>query len=90
MVNLHERWAKIVDKSRYLGEEFRVKEKEYGVIWRSSFNNELKEKMIEVVEKYGNPLEGSKYWNGCDKLDIIYFLIEKDYRNKVLLMAARF
>ena len=32
-----ERWAKIVDNSRYLSVEYRYKEKEYGIKWRTSF-----------------------------------------------------
>ena len=47
----------------------------------------MKGKVNGLIEKYGNPLKGSKHWNG-DLTDVIYFLVEKDYRD-VMLFAAR-
>ena len=40
-----------------------------------------------ITNKYGNPLEGSEHWNG-DPIHIVYFLIERDYRD-VMLYAVR-
>lgn len=87
LVSLHERWAKIIDKARYLGEEYRQKERENGIPWRAAYIIELRGKVKELIAKYGNPLQGCKHWNG-DPTDVIYFLIEKDYR-EVMLHAAR-
>ncbi len=36
-----EQWAHIFDNARYLGVEYRYKEREYGIKWRSAFRDEL-------------------------------------------------
>ena len=32
-----DRWARVIDNARYLGVEYRHKEKEYGIKWRTAF-----------------------------------------------------
>ena len=34
----------------------------------------------ELAQRYGNPLEANKHWNG-DWSEVIYFMIEKDYKD---------
>ena len=61
---MHERWARVLDNARYLGEEHRYKEREYGLKWRAAYKTELKNMAEELALKYGNPIEASKHWNG--------------------------
>ena len=77
---LHERWARVIDSARYLGEEHRHKEKEFGLLWRDAYKKELKKLASELAERYGNPVESNKHWNG-DWSEVIYFIIEKDYKD---------
>ena len=52
-----ERWARIVDNSRYLAVEYRYKEKEYGIKWRTSFELRFEDEFKLFVEEFGNPNE---------------------------------
>ena len=54
---LCDRWATVVDNVRYLNVEYRHKEKEYGIKWRTAFKAELDKTFQEITAKYGNPLE---------------------------------
>lgn len=49
-------WEKLVDNAIYLGVEHRHKEKEYGIVWRTQYQIEMKATMEKLIEKYGNPL----------------------------------
>tara|TARA_B110000285_G_C14591812_1_gene366742 strand:- start:324 stop:479 length:156 start_codon:yes stop_codon:yes gene_type:complete len=33
------KWDKVMDNAKYLGDEHRYKEKEYGIKWRSAYKN---------------------------------------------------
>ena len=84
---LHERWAKVLDNSRYLNEEGRQKELENGALWLHAFEYLSKRSTDETTGEYGNPLEGCKHWSG-NPIDVYYFLVKRDY-NEVMLHAAR-
>ena len=75
MVSLHERWAKVLDRSRYLNEEYRQKELDWGKKWCNTYTLELRNKVMDIIEEFGNPLKDSKYWNG-DPASVIHFLVK--------------
>ena len=77
---LHERWAKVIDNARYLGEEHRHKEKEYGLKWRAVYKKELEKQTETLISRYGNPVESNVHWNG-DWSEVVYYIIEKDYKD---------
>ena len=80
LLALHERWAKVIDNARYLGDEHRHKEKEYGLKWRAVYKRQLEILTDALTAKYGNPLEANIAWNG-DNSEVIYFIIEKDWKD---------
>ena len=49
-------WAKVYDKARYLKSEHDLKEKEYGIPWRSAYKAVIIQK-DETVEEYKARLE---------------------------------
>ncbi len=83
---MHERWARVVDAARQLGDEHRYKEREYGLKWRAAYKIELTNMAEELARKYGNPIEASMHWNG-DQSELVYHIILKDYR-AVMTYAA--
>ena len=85
---LHERWAKVIDNARYLGEEHRHKEKEYGLLWRQVYKKELEKMAFDLIQRYGNPVEANKHWNG-DWSEVIYFMIEKDFKDVVTFAQGK-
>lgn len=48
----YQQWAHVYDNARYLGVEFRYKEREYGIKWRKAFIEELELKANYLTEKY--------------------------------------
>ena len=36
------KWDKLVDNAKYLGTEYRYKEKEYGFLWRAAYKTYMK------------------------------------------------
>ena len=80
MNDLCDRWATVVDNVRYLDVEHRHKEKEYGIKWRAAFKAELEKVCNQLTEKYGNPIENKKSWDGDFKV-VIKAIIEKDFKD---------
>ena len=80
MNDLCDRWATVVDNVRYLDVEHRHKEKEYGIKWRAAFKAELEKVCNQLTEKYGNPIENKKSWDG-DFKEVIKAIIEKDFKD---------
>ena len=78
-----EKWAHLYDNARYLGVEYRQKEKEYGIKWREAFREELKIKMDFLVGKYGKA-EDVKERHGQIMtdyyLDVIFSLVSHSFR----------
>ena len=68
--------------------EHRHKEKEYGIKWRTAFKIELDKKYVELVHKYGNPLENDKKWNG-DQLEVIQAIVEKDFKDVLQFVKGK-
>ena len=50
-----EQWSHIYDNARYLSVEYRHKEREYGIKWRSVFKDELQLKTDFLISKYDLP-----------------------------------
>ena len=78
MMGLCDRWCTVVDNARSLNVEYRHKEKEYGIKWRTAFKVELEKSYNEMTGKYGNPLENKKSWDG-DQIEVIKAIVEKDF-----------
>ena len=83
---MHERWAKAIDNARYLGEEHRFKEKEYGLLWRRDYKKKLQEHTADLIEKFGDPcparnIRPEDFKAESFNSEIIYFMIEKDYHD---------
>ena len=86
MNDLCDRWATVIDNVRYLDVEHRHKEKEYGIKWRAAFKSELEKIFQMLTEKYGNPLEGKKSWDGDttstdNQKEVIKAIITKDFKD---------
>ena len=78
MMDLCDRWCHVIDNARSLNVEYRHKEKEYGIKWRTAFKVELEKSYNEMTAKYGNPLENKKSWDG-DQIEVIKAIVEKDF-----------
>ena len=52
------KWDKVMDNAKYLGDEHRYKEKEYGIKWRSAYKVIMQAEYDKLVKKFGNPLDG--------------------------------
>ena len=78
----------MIDNARYLGEEHRHKEREYGLKWRAAYKLELKSMVGDLSLKYGNPIEASMHWNG-DLSEQIYYTINKNWADVTLHMAGK-
>lgn len=71
-----------MDKARYLGTEYRYKEKDYGIYWRSAYKEELQAKVQELLKDHENPLAADQVDKRFDfYFDIIYKLVAKDYKD---------
>ena len=75
------KWAKVVDNCKYLGVEYRHKEKEYGIAWRAEYKIEVNHEKNRLVRKFDNPLPGQeededgKY----EPLEVIEAIVLKHY-----------
>ena len=78
LMEMSDRWARVIDNVRYLEVEHRHKEKEYGIKWRTAYKIELEKELDKLVAKFGNPLEG-KIVN--DKFEIMLAIVEKDFKD---------
>ena len=84
-----ERWSKVVDNFRYIDFEYRHKEKEFGVSWRTEFKLELDAEYNKFMERFENPLaKDGKPFKG-DKFDVMGSLVEKDYTDAIKFYNSR-
>ena len=42
------------------------------------YKKELETASLELANRYGNPIESNKHWNG-DWSEVIYYIVAKDY-----------
>ena len=75
-------WETILDQAKYLGTEFRYKEKDYGLHWRTAFKEELEYKVERLIhtqkvksDSFVKDQRFDFYFN------IIVNLVERDYLN---------
>lgn len=76
MRHLTERWAKAIDNAAYLIFEHRIKEKEYGIKWRTAYKAELKEEAMMLRGKFGEHLGDQEFE---DFNHVISELVLKDF-----------
>ena len=70
------------DKARYLGTEFRYKEKDYGIYWRAAYKEELQAKVEELLKNHENPLNKDQIDFRFDfYFNIIFGIVNKDYQD---------
>ena len=76
--HLLERWAKIIDHSRYVVYEHRFKEKEYGIKWRTAYKKELVRESNALREKFGAHLQDQSF---SDMNEQIHLIVKKDWQD---------
>ena len=71
------KWDKVQDNAKYLDSEHRYKEKEYGIKWRTAYEQVLQKHFSKLVKKFGNPLESSEDGVQPDQLEVIAAVVMK-------------
>ena len=74
-------WDKCLDNAKYLGVEYRHKEKEYGIKWRAAYKRVLRKETDKLVKKQGNPFKNADGEEEPEAFEIIMAIVGKDHQD---------